>query len=123
MPSVGWKCPASRQSSALPGDRVAEVEFVRANHVAFGANAKQLALDCIEMNLGISNFSANTLSSESSRRRRGTLTIGRGVFVSVGYPGVGYARGSSALPHGGTNLSAGDAMFDPEFSNRFVGMG
>ena len=49
MVSVGWKWPASRQSSLRRMMGIAEIEFVRANGAALRTDAEEFWLNGVEM--------------------------------------------------------------------------
>ena len=117
MVSVGWKWPASRQSRICVGHRVAQVELVRADHVAFRADAKQLAFDRVEIVARGSIFSAKTASSDSRSKLARCVAVGGHVLEAVRDPDVGDAAAAQLPAELLADLAAGDAVLDPELAD------
>ena len=122
MPSVGWKWPASRQSSFLFRIGIAEIELVRTDDVALRADAEQLALDRIEVVLRVELLGEDGVERLGEPFAR-AAAVDRQVLVAVGNPDVGDAGRAERLAERGADLAAGDAVLDPELADAFVGAG
>ncbi len=105
----------------LPRDRVAQVELVRADHVALRADAEQLAFDRVEVVLRIELLGEDRVE-RFGQPLAGRLAVDGRVLVAVGDPDVGDARRAERLAHRRADLAAGDAVLDPEFADPLVGM-
>src|SRR2546427_9097149 len=100
-------------------DGIAKVKLVRADHIAFRANAEQLALDSIEIVLRIDRFGKDSIK-RFGQASPWALAIDRRVLGTVRDPHVGDARRPERLPDGGADTPADDAVLDPEAANACV---
>ena len=119
MVSVGWKWPLSRVQQDLPGDRVAEVELVRADDIGLGTEAEQLALHGVQVVAAVDGLGKD-LVQRIQQQRRGRLPIHRGILDPIGDPDVVDARRAQLSPHVLADLPAGDAVLDPELPDAGV---
>jgi len=55
---------------------VGEVELVRANHVALGADAEQLAFDGVQVDLGVDRLGEDLVERQLSRSRGALRSTG-----------------------------------------------
>src|SRR4029079_2359201 len=103
-------------------DGVAEVELVRADCVAFGAEAEELAFDGVEVETRI-DFLGKDFVEGLAEAIAGTLAIDGYVFIAVGDPNVGHAGRTEGAAEGFPDFAAGKAVGDPEAADFFVVVG
>ena len=103
-------------------DGVAEVEFVGADDIAFGAEPEELALDGIEVMGGIDRWGEDGVEGVFEALARGEA-VGGGILKAVGDPDIGHAGGAEFLPEVGSDLAAADAVIDPELPDVGIDMG
>ena len=106
----------------LVGDRVAQVELVRADHVGFRADAEQFALDGVEIMGRIDRRGEQFVQRPFEYFPR-PAAVDRHVLHAVGNPDVGDAGGAQAAAKGLADLAAGDGVLDPEAADAGVAMG
>ena len=94
-------------------DGVAEIEFVRADGIAFRADAEEFAFDGVEIVRGVERFGEDGIEGFGEAVARGGAIDGR-IFKAVGNPDVGDAGGVEGLAEFGADAAAGDAVIDPE---------
>src|SRR6266404_3475608 len=100
----------------LARNRVAKVELVRPDDVAFRADAEKLWLHRIEVELWGNWFFENRIQRFCQPLPRPFAIRGR-ILVTIRNPHIGDARLPQRLADGRANFSASDAVFDPEFSD------
>src|SRR5688572_6047213 len=103
-------------------DRVTEIKLVRADHVAFRADSKQLAFHSIEMKFGIERLGEDFVQRAAEKFAR-RPPVGRQVLVAVWNPDVGDARRAQLAAEPLPNLAADDSVGDPEAANAFIAAG
>ena len=109
-------------SSLLVLDRVAEIELVRADHVALRADPEQLAFDRVAVESRVERLAENLVERLLEPLAR-AMAIDRRVFRAVGNPDV-RDRGRAELPPEMlADRAADDAVADPELPNAFVAAG
>ena len=106
----------------LPRDGVTVIELVRADDVALGAEAEELALDGVEVELGVDRLGEDRVERLGQPLPRALAVDGR-VFHAVGNPDVGDAGRPERLAEGGPDLPAGDPVVDPELADGRIGVG
>src|SRR5207302_1250350 len=87
----GMKMSRIEAQQLVLGDRVAQIEFVRANDATFRSNSKQFALHRIEVELRVERLSENLVERTTEKFAR-RPPINRNVLVAVGNPDVRHAR-------------------------------
>src|ERR1039457_242139 len=100
------KMPGVEAEEFLVLDRVAEIKFMHAHGVAFGANAEQFALDGVEIVLRIEWLSED-LIERRSEPFAWTAPVGGCVLHAVGNPDVGDGGAAERLAHRRADLAAG----------------
>ena len=100
---------------------VAEVELVGADDIALRADAEEFALHGVEVELAV-NRSCKNLVERGLKALAGRLAVIRHVLRAIGNPDIRDYRRADLLRNFRTDLTAGDAVVDPEFADRLVRM-
>src|SRR6185437_845130 len=103
-------------------DRITQVKFMRANHITFRANAKELGFDRVEIERGIDLVRKNRVKRLCQKLTRPLPIRGR-VFRAIWDPDVGHAGRAECFSKSRTDSPAGDAVVDPELANGRIAMG
>src|SRR3954469_9911142 len=92
---------------------------MRADDIAFRANSEQLALHRVEVKARVQLFREDLIERPLQDGAR-CLAIHRRVLEAVGNPHVRHTRRAERLAELRPDLTAGDAMIDPELADTFV---
>ena len=111
--------PRVQAEQLAAGNRVAEVELVRASHVGLRTEPEQLAFHRIEVAAGIQRLREHLIERLHQALAR-DLPVGRQVLVAVRNPHVRHAGRSQRLSEGRADLPAGSAVLDPEATHALV---
>ena len=103
----------------LPADGVSEVKLMGTGHVAFAADAEQLGLHGVQIELWRNRFLEDRIQRFREARARGHAVGGR-VLVTVRNPHIGNAGFAQCLAEGRADFAAADAVFDPKFADGLV---
>ena len=103
----------------LPADGVSEVKLMRAGHVAFAADAEQLGLHGVQIELWRNRFLEDRIQRFRQAGARGHAVGGR-VLVTVGNPHIGHAGLAQRFAEGRADFAAADAVLNPELANGLV---
>src|SRR6185437_17027726 len=103
-------------------DRITQVKFMRANHITFRANAKELGFDRVEIERGIDLVRKNRVKRLCQKLTRPLPIRGR-VFRAIWDPDVGHAGRAECFSKSRTDSPAGDAVVDPELADGRITMG
>jgi len=103
-------------------DGVANIKLVRADDIAFGADAEEFWFDRIEIEFWRDWLLENGIQG-FDEALAGASAIGGSVFVAIRDPEIGDASFAEAFADGCGDFSAGNAMIDPELADAFVAMG
>ena len=103
-------------------DGVADVEFVRTDDVAFGADAEQFWFDGVEIEFGRYWVLEDGIERFDEAFAR-AFAISGSVFVTIGNPEIGDASFAKAFADGCADIAAGDAVTNPELADGFISMG
>src|SRR5207247_6032453 len=98
---------------------VAKIKLVRADDVAFTADAEEFWFDGIQIELRRDGLLENGVERFGEAFARGAAVGGR-VFVAIGNPDVGDARRAERVADERADFTAADAVFNPEFADGFV---
>src|SRR5947207_506171 len=100
----------------LISDGIPVVELMRTDYIAFGAEAKELSFDRIEIMPRIELLRENGIK-RLLQPLAGCLAVHWDILVAVRNPNVRDARRAECFAHGRANFPAGDAMLNPELAN------
>src|SRR5262245_17010781 len=102
-------------------DRITQIKLVRADDVALRANAKQFALDRVEIQPRIDRLRKH-LVQRPPQQLPWALAIDGKILIAVGNPDIRDAGRAELPAKRFANLAAGDSMRHPEPTNPFVTM-
>ncbi len=114
-------CVEAEQHVA-PAGRVAQVELVRADHVALGAEAKEFGLDRVVAEPAVNLGGHDRVERLAQQAARGE-PVDRGVLEAVGDPDIAHAGRAERAAEVLGDAPAGDAVLDPEAAHVGVGAG
>jgi len=105
--------PGVEREEFLPRQGIAEIELMRADDVAFRADAKQLGLDGIHIQLRVNRAGEHGVERLGQPLAR-SPPVRRRVLHAVRNPQIGQAALTDGLADARADLAAADAMLDPE---------
>ena len=111
--------PGIKADEFLMFHRVAEVELVHADRIAFRADTEELAFNRIAVVLRIEPLLEDGVERFGEPLTR-SAPVGGGVFHAVGNPDVGDGRRTQRLAHCRADLTAGLTMLNPKLTDAFV---
>ena len=94
---------------------------MRTHDIALGTDAKEFRFDRIKIQLRRERPLKDPIQRLGQSFAR-SFSIGRSIFVTIRNPDVGDAGGAQRAADFRADLPAGDAMLDPELTNRSVTM-
>ncbi len=101
---------------------VSQIEFMGTDDVGFGADAKKFALNSVEVQ-GTINGGGEDVVEGGGEAFAGCFSICDEVFRAIGDPDVGDGGRTYLTRDVCSDMSAGDAVFDPKLADAWVGMG
>ena len=108
-----------QREQLLSAEGVPQVKLMRADDKTFAADAEQLRLHRIQVQLRRNGFMKDRVE-RFGQACAGPDAIGGRVFHAVRNPHVRHARIAERLTHRRADFAAANAMFDPEFADTFV---
>ena len=107
----------------LSAQRIRAVKLHRPRHVLLATDPEELRLNRVQAQLFVRNLGGKNLVIRFSQSRTGRPSIPREILQTVRNPVVVYANSALRLAHRRCDLSAGDAVLHPKFTDSLIGTG